>query len=253
MEKQLKMGIMAGPFVKWAGSKTQLLKEYMQVIPTCFNNYLEPFVGGGAVFFSLRSQGKLKGNVTLGDLNEELMNCCRVIRDEVDELIAILKEHDAHKMEKAYYYDVRDWDRDGSIDKMTAAERAARTIFLNRTCYNGLYRVNKKGEFNVPYGRHKNPTVCDEQNLRAVSNALEGVDLLATDFEDGVSSAREGDFVYLDPPYHPLSSTAYFTNYTKEDFGEEEQQRLARVFRQLDKRGCLVMLSNSDTELVRQV
>jgi len=254
MGKQLKMGIMAGPFVKWAGRKNQLLEKYsqLQVLPTSFKNYLEPFVGGGAVFFSLHSQGKLQGNVTLGDLNEELMKCYRVIRDEVEELIAILREHDAHKMDKAYYYDIRDCDRNGRIEGMTAAERAARTIFLNRTCYNGLYRVNKKGQFNVPYGRHKNPTVCDEENLRAVNQAFQGVELLTADFEDCVSRAREGDFVYLDPPYHPLSSTAHFTNYTKEDFDEEEQERLGRVFRELDKRGCPIMLSNSDTELVRQ-
>jgi len=252
MEKQIKMGFAAGPFVKWAGSKSQLLEEYTKLLPTSFENYLEPFVGGGAVFFSLHSQGKLKGNVTLGDLNEELMNCYGVIRDDVEELIAILRKHDAHKMDRAYYYDIRDYDRDGRIESMTAAERAARTIFLNRTCYNGLYRVNKKGQFNVPYGRHKNPTVCDEQNLRVVSQALQGVELLIADFEDCVSRARQGDFIYLDPPYHPLSSTAYFTNYTKENFDEKEQERLARVFRNLDARGCFIMLSNSDTELVRQ-
>jgi len=248
--KQLKTGSLATPFVKWAGGKGQLLQQYEPLFPITFRDYFEPFVGGGAVFFFLHSQGRLRGGATLSDSNEELMNCYRVIRDHVDELVEKLWEHDAQKMDKDYYYKVRKWDRDGRIENMSAAERAARTIFLNRTCYNGLYRVNSKGQFNVPYGRYKNPTVCDEQNLRAASQALQGVDLYTEDFERCLKRVKPGDFVYFDPPYHPLSATSSFTSYTKEDFGEEEQRRLARVFQKLEQRGCKVMLSNSDTPLV---
>lgn len=248
--KQSRMGAIATPFVKWAGGKSQLLLQYEPLFPITFNDYFEPFVGGGAVFFFLHSQGRLGGKATLSDSNEELMNCYRVIRDRVHELVEKLWEHDAQKMDKDYYYKVRKWDRDGRIENMSAVERAARTIFLNRTCYNGLYRVNSKGQFNVPYGRYKNPTVCDEQNLRAASQALQGVELYTEDFENCLEGVKPGDFVYLDPPYHPLSATSSFTSYTKEDFGEEEQRRLARAFQEIDKRGCKVMLSNSDTPLV---
>jgi len=248
--KQLKTGSLATPFVKWAGGKGQLLLQYEPLFPITINDYFEPFVGGGAVFFFLHSQGRLGGKAALSDFNEELMNCYRVIRDRAEELVEKLWEHDAQKMDKDYYYKVRKWDRDGRIERKSAVERAARTMFLNKTCYNGLYRVNSKGQFNVPYGRYKNPTVCDESNLRAVSQALQGVELDTEDFEKCLERAKAGDFVYFDPPYHPLSATSSFTSYTKEDFGEEEQRRLARVFQELDERGCKVMLSNSDTPLV---
>lgn len=243
----------ARPFLKWAGSKTQLLQKYEPLFPATFKNYIEPFVGGGSVFLFLHAKGRLRGRVILNDSNEELINCYYVVQKHVEELIQKLWEHDAKKMDKKYYDGIRDLDRDGSIKRMTRVERAARTIFLNRTCYNGLYRVNALGQFNVPYGKHKNPRVCDEDNLRAVSRALQGVQLYVVDFEGCLQLARRGDFVYLDPPYHPLNSTSYFTNYTKENFEEDAQKRLARMVQVLDKRGCKVMLSNSDTELVREL
>jgi DNA adenine methylase len=242
------------PFVKWAGGKGQLLSQFEPHFPATFRQYVEPFVGGGAVFFSLYNQGRLTGKpVVLIDHLEELINCYRVIQSHVEELIAALLEHEPHKRDTQYFYDVRNWDRRPDYDRRSNVERAARFIFLNRTCYNGLYRVNRRGQFNVPFGRYRNPTICDADNLRAASRALQGVTLLVGDFSRCLDLAETGDFVYLDPPYHPLSDTAKFTSYTSEDFGEEDQRRLADVFRELDQRGCQVRLSNSYTDLVRQL
>ncbi len=238
------------PFVKWAGGKGQLLAQFEALFPADFDGYIEPFAGGGAVFFHLYNHGRLNGRATLSDSCWELMNCYRVIRDEVEALIAQLKRHELHRLSEEYFYEVRSWDRRPDFARRSAVERAARTIFLNRTCYNGLYRVNSRGQFNVPHGRYRNPVVCDEANLRAVSRALQGVELRDEGFERCVEWARPGDFVYLDPPYHPLSSTASFTAYTHDSFGPQDQERLAAVFRRLDARGCRVMLSNSRTPFV---
>ena len=243
----------ATPFVKWAGGKSQLLEQFEPLFPAQFKKYIEPFVGGGAVFFHLYNQGRIGDGVILNDLNEELMNCYKVIRDQVDELIQELRRHEPHKTEKSYFYKIRSWDRKPDFKERNPVERAARTIFLNRTCYNGLYRVNSRGQFNVPFGSYKNPTICDEDNLRAVSQALQGVELRSEDFEHCVKWAGPGDFLYLDPPYYPLSETASFTSYTRDDFGKADQIRLAEVFRKLDRKGCLVMLSNSYTSFVRQL
>lgn len=245
--------LQAAPFVKWAGGKGQLLDQFESLFPTHFNKYVEPFVGGGAVFFHLYNQGRTGDGVILNDLNEQLMNCYRVIRDQIDELIEELHRHEPHKTEKAYFYKIRGWDRSPGFKERSQVERAARTIFLNRTCYNGLYRVNSRGQFNVPFGSYKNPTICDEDNLRSVGQALQGVELRTEDFERCVEWASLGDFVYLDPPYHPLSETASFTSYTRDDFGEADQRRLAEVFRRLDRKGCFVMLSNSCTSFVRRL
>jgi len=247
------MKMQAVPFVKWAGGKSQLLEQFERLFPTQFNRYVEPFVGGGAVFFRLRNKGRIVNGVILNDLNLELMNCYEVIRDQVDELIEELRYHEARRTEKSYFYEVRDWDRKPDFKELNRVKRAARTIFLNRTCYNGLYRVNSLGHFNVPFGSYKNPMICDEANLRAVSKALQGVELRSEDFERCVEWVRPGDFVYLDPPYHPLSETSSFTSYTKDDFGEADQARLAKVFRQLAQSGCWVMLSNSHTSHIREL
>ncbi len=244
----------ASPFVKWAGGKSQLLSQFEPYFPTSLGRYVEPFVGGGAVFFHLYRQGRLQGKeVVLIDSIEELINCYRVVRDQSEALIAELEHHEAGKTDRAYYYRVRAWDRQPGYARRGDVARAARFLFLNRTCYNGLYRVNRRGEFNVPFGRHRNPTVCDAANLRAVSHALQGVRLLAADFERCLEVAQAGDFVYLDPPYHPLSATASFTSYTAGAFGVEDQQRLAEVFRRLDRRGCQLMLSNSCTPLIEEL
>ncbi|MFQ6013898.1 MAG: DNA adenine methylase [Anaerolineae bacterium] len=250
---QLDLRLQATPVVKWAGGKGQLLEQFGPLFPSHFNKYIEPFVGGGAVFFYLRNEGLIADGVILNDLTQELMTCYEIIRDRVDELIEELRHHEVHKTEKSYFYEIRGWDRKTDFNERSPVERAARTIFLNRTCYNGLYRVNSRGQFNVPFGSYKNPTICDEDNLRAVSQALQGVELRSEDFERCVEWAGPGDFLYLDPPYHPLSETASFTSYTRDDFDKDDQRRLAEVFRQLDRKGCIVMLSNSCTSFIRQL
>jgi DNA adenine methylase len=181
------------------------------------------------------------------------MNCYKVIREHVEKLIEELRRHEPHKTDEDYFYKIRRWDRQPSFDERSSVERAARIIFLNRTCYNGLYRVNSKGQFNVPFGRYKNPRICDEKKLRAVSQALQEVELYSDDFEKCLDNTKRGDFVYLDPPYHPLSETSSFTSYTKEDFTEEDQMRLADAYAHLDEKGCLVMLSNSYTSFIRDL
>lgn len=242
----------ASPFVKWAGGKGQLLTQLDPYFPPRFGRYVEPFVGGGAVFFHLYSRGLLDGKeVVLIDRLAELIDCYRVVRDSVDDLIAALAQHETLKSDKEYYYHVRAWDRQADYAQRSDVERAARFIYLNRTCYNGLYRVNRKGQFNVPFGRYRNPTVCAADRLRATSRALQGVTLVAADFGRCDQFARAGDLVYFDPPYHPLSSTAYFTSYTAHDFADAEQRRLAALFRALDDRGCRLILNNSDTALIR--
>jgi len=242
------------PFVKWAGGKKQLLAQFEPHFPAAFDRYLEPFAGGGAVFFYLYRQGRLDGRpATLIDSLEELINCYRVVQSQVADLIAALRDHEPHKQDRDYYYELRAWDRSPDYARRSDVERAARFLFLNRVCYNGLYRVNRQGQFNVPFGRHRNPTICDEENLWAVHRALQGVTLLVGDFERCLDLAAPGDFAYLDPPYHPLSETAHFTSYTARDFGAQDQRRLARLFRALDRRGCHLMLSNSNTDLVREL
>ena len=253
LQLELDVRPQAAPFVKWAGGKSQLLEQFEPLFPVQFNRYIEPFVGGGAVFFRLYNKGRIGDGVILNDLSEELMNCYEVIRDKVDELIEELRRHEPHKTEKSYFYEIRGWDRKRGFKERSPVERAARTIFLNRTCYNGLYRVNSRGQFNVPFGSYKNPTICDEDNLRAVSQALQEVKLRSEDFEQCVEWAGPGDFLYLDPPYHPLSETASFTSYTSDDFGEDDQCRLEKVFRQLDEKGCFVMLSNSYTPFIQKL
>ena len=242
------------PFFKWAGGKSQLLSQLEPYFPTQFRRYVEPFVGGGAVFFHLFRQGRLAGSeVLLVDSLQELIGCYRVVQTRVEDLIAELQCHEPHKHDEAYFYRVRAWDRSPGYTRRNEIERAARFLFLNRTCYNGLYRVNRRGEFNVPFGRYRNPNICPAGNLRAASSALQGVRLLAGDFTRVLEVAGPGDFVYLDPPYYPLSDTASFTSYTVEDFRVEDQRRLADLFRELDRRGCRVMLSNSSAGLIREL
>jgi DNA adenine methylase len=242
------------PVVKWAGGKGQLLSQFETYMPAAFRRYIEPFVGGGAVFFSLHNQGRLADKqVVLIDRLEELINCYRVIQSQVGELIVALQEHERHRQDPEYFYAVRDWDRQPGYSQRNNVERAARFVFLNRTCYNGLYRVNRRGQFNVPFGRYRNPTICDVENLQAVNRALQNVTLWVGDFSRCLEVAGRQDLVYLDPPYYPLSDTASFTSYTQGDFGVDDQRRLASLFRELDRRGCQVMLSNSYTDLVRQL
>lgn len=226
------------PPIKWAGGKTQLLSQLRPLYPKRFNLYLEPFVGGGAVFFDLRPD-----NALLLDSNFELINFYQVVKNNLDELLHDLEKH---RNEKIYYYEVRSLDS----TQMGSIERASRFLFMNKTCFNGLWRVNKKGKFNVPFGGYKNPNFRDRENLYMVSVALQNTEVICDDFSSVLEYATPGSFVYLDPPYHPLSDTSNFTSYTKDSFGKEEQIRLADVFRELDERNCNVMLSNSDTEFI---
>ena len=233
---------MAKPFLKWAGGKTALLPELLKAAPKQIETYYEPFLGGGALFFALQSEGRFK-NAVLSDSNRELINAYLQVRDNVEGLIRALGVHQrkyrAAEDRAEYYYTIRGKRLTCSLGG------AANLIFLNKTCYNGLYRVNSKGGFNVPHGRYENPTICDEANLRAASEALQGVELQVADFAVGPSSAGQGDFVYFDPPYVPLSETAHFTSYTADDFGMEEQERLAAAASNLAHRGTAVALSNS--------
>jgi DNA adenine methylase len=239
------------PFVKWAGGKKQLLKELDLLIPNDFQRYFEPFVGGGAMFFHLVSKNRrFKAYIT--DKNRELITAYRVIKEDVNSLIAILKQNEiAYQADRhEYYYKLRK-----EAKGVTDIERAARFITLNKTCYNGLYRVNKNGEFNVPIGSYKNPLICDSKNLHNVSGSLRFTDawLKTLDYKEALEMAHHGDFIYLDPPYDPTSPTSNFTGYTEYGFGDDDQKELCKIFGELDRKGCKIILSNSDTPLIRDL
>jgi DNA adenine methylase len=236
------------PFVKWVGGKRQLLAQFRKLNlypPEKFdpvkNTYFEPFVGGGAVFFDL-----LPEHAVLSDLNAELVTTYNVIKNKVELLIVALKKH---KIDKDYFLKVRAQD----VSKMSDVSIASRFIFLNRTAFNGLYRVNSKGQYNVPYGQHKNPLICDEENLRKTSKSLHNVVIKHTDYKHVLSKAKKGDFVYFDPPYYPMSKTSSFTSYTATAFLDKEQIELRDTVVELTKRGCFVMLSNSDAPFINKI
>ena len=245
-EKKKKKAIVGTPhpFLKWAGGKRQLISQLDKFIPPNYNKYIEPFVGGGALFFYL-----LPTNAILIDNNLELINCYRVIKEEVESLVISLEKH---KYKQEYYYRIRAMDRNPQIFmNLTDIEKASRTIFLNKAGYNGLYRVNSKGFFNVPFGRHKNPNICDKENLKAVHKVLKpNIKIIHGSFELCLNYAEKDDFIYLDPPYYPLSDTALFTSYTEQDFGQESQIKLYEVFKELDGRGCQILLSNSYCDFI---
>ena len=243
------------PFVKWAGGKTQLLDRLDKLIPLTFNRYFEPFLGGGAFFYYLASVRNLRFVAYLSDLNQELMNVYKVVKSNVNELIDILTTYkvEYQKEPQKFYYELRD---KFDIEISTPVENAARFITLNKTCYNGLYRVNSYGKFNVPIGRYKNPIICDSKNLCNASLILRSLEshLYWEHYHKILTDkAQEGDFVYLDPPYDPMSPTANFTGYTGAGFTERDQEHLAGTFKELDARGCKILLSNSDTEYVREL
>ncbi|CUS03604.2 Modification methylase LlaDCHIA [Candidatus Promineifilum breve] len=237
--------VRARPVLKWAGGKGQLLPDLLKRLPDSFEAYHEPFVGGGALFFELATQGQIT-TTFLSDINDSLIDVYLALRDCVEDVIVQLRQH---KHDHDYYYQVRAV----RPETLTLPERAARIIFLNKTCYNGLYRENRRGEFNVPFGRYKNPTICDEANLRAAARVLQGVDITRRPFATTLDYAKAGDFVYFDPPYHPLSATANFTAYDRAGFGPDDQRRLRDVFAALAERGVMAMLSNSDTPFIREL
>ncbi|MBW4690537.1 MAG: DNA adenine methylase [Lyngbya sp. HA4199-MV5] len=242
MQTRLPPRLHPRPFLKWAGGKGQLIQQYIPHFPKQFSTYHEPFLGGGAVFFHL-----LPARSRLMDINPELVNVYCCVRDQVESLIACLKEHrDRHCVE--YYYQVRASTNGSSV------ERAARLIYLNKTCFNGLYRENSKGLFNVPIGRYKNPTICDFELLYATSASLRSTRIKLNSFEAVLEDATNSqDFVYLDPPYHPISATSKFTAYNRYAFTEADQIRLRDTFVKLAERGVNVMLSNSDCSFVRDL
>ena len=249
------------PFLKWVGGKRQLLPELLARIQRAgdFGRYHEPFVGGGALFFELYRLGKLRRQAYLSDYNPRLIETYEGVRDHVDEVIRLLKRHKKRHSEE-HFYKVRALGDSAKLARMNIPQCAARTIYLNKTCYNGLYRENSKGEFNTPFGRYKNPQICDEENLRAVSKALKKTKIEHRHFEEVVKHAKPGDLVYFDPPYHPVSATASFAAYTPQpdkiergDFGEDSQRLLASVYERLHEKDVKVVLSNSMTDLIRDL
>ncbi|HII36066.1 MAG TPA: DNA adenine methylase [Nitrosopumilaceae archaeon] len=235
------------PFVKWAGGKRQLMPTLSKHIPKKFDSYFEPFLGGGAVLFHLISENP-KTKCFVSDLNSNLILSYITIRDRVEELISALKVHSENyfKNPKTYYYQIRESNPKNQIDKVS------RLLFLNRTCFNGLYRVNSKGKFNVPLGKYTNPNIVNRENLLAVNHALQlnHISIKCQDFTKTLETAQKNDFVYLDPPYQPVSQTSNFTSYTNDSFGYEDQERLFLEFQKLDSKGCNVMLSNSKSDEV---
>jgi DNA adenine methylase len=235
------------PFLKWAGGKTQLLPQLARFYPPkgSVDRYIEPFLGSGAVFFHVKSVVEPR-RVLLWDNNRELIDSFKAVQDNVGQVIKLLSRY-REQHSKDFFLAMRE-----KRPKSPAAI-AARLIYLNKTCFNGLYRVNSRGIFNVPFGKHRNPGLFNEAWLRQAAAQLAGAKIEAEDFRLLELEAKAGDFIYFDPPYHPRSKTSYFTAYTRELFGQAEQEKLAALYRVLDRKGCLLMLSNSDTPLIREL
>lgn len=238
------------PFVKWVGGKRQLLSQFRdrgfyppQEFNPSKNTYFEPFVGGGAVFFDL-----LPLKASINDINSELVTTYKVIRDDVNGLIEELTGGN-YPYDKEVFLDIRSWNT-GEISDL---KRAARFIYLNRTAFNGMYRVNKSGQFNVPFGKYSNPQICDAENLKKVSGVLKDTKIENGSYKYVLDEAKSGDFVYFDPPYYPVSKTASFTAYSNDAFLQKEQEELRDTYLELHNRGCFVMLSNSDTEFIESL
>ncbi len=237
------------PFVKWVGGKRQLMQELENNFPKQFGTYHEPFLGGGAVMFNLLTK-KPQLSCNVSDFNSDLILAYVTIRDKLGKLIESLENHSKnyHKEPSEYYYSVRKQEPKQQIDKVS------RLLFLNKTCFNGLYRVNKKGQFNVPLGRYTNPNIINKENLTVVSKILQSkkIKISCRDFETVLDDAKKGDLVYFDPPYQPISNTANFTSYTHRDFTEDDLARLADLANQLNSKGCHVLLSNSNSKVVKE-
>lgn len=234
--------LIAKPFLKWAGGKTQLLDELNTLRPKKFNKYIEPFLGGGAMFFNIRPK-----NAILSDSNCELINCYKIVKDDVEELIEELQHY--HN-EETFFYSIRGID----LSTLNPVQRAARFIFLNKTCFNGLYRVNKKGEFNVPFGKYKNPTICDTKKLRDASCALKNATIICSDYKAVLRRySEENDFIFLDPPYHPIGPNSDFQRYTKEFFHEEDHLELRDEFNRLVRIGAKIIQTNSNSEFIKDL
>jgi DNA adenine methylase len=243
-EQDQLIGLKAQPFVKWAGGKRKLVDYIISIAPHPFDRYLEPFVGGGAVALALGHPC-----MVLNDANSELINVYRVVRDHLDGLVYHLDEHQKRHSEEYFYQTRAQLPTD-----LNPVEQAARFIYLNKTCFNGLYRVNKAGQFNVPFGRYRNPILYDLENLRLASSVLQNVELFAEDYSTFLKThARSGDFIYLDPPYNPISQYSDFKRYTKKQFREKDQRELAQLYNELVEMGTYPILSNSYSEMTLEL
>lgn len=241
------------PFVKWVGGKRNILSQLLAHFPKQFNNFHEPFLGGGAVFFELFSLGLLEGKkVYLSDINSELINAFNCVKSTPEELLDNLEVYKA-KHNKEFYYQIRALDRTESYAQLSDIERATRFIYLNKTCFNGLYRVNKKGQYNTPMGSYKKPKIVDRERILNSSIALQNVIIRSIPYSDTLKDAQKNDLVYFDPPYYPLNKTSFFTSYNENEFLDDKQQELFKLTQALDKLGCHVVQSNSDTEFIREL
>ena len=248
------------PFVKWVGGKSQLVEQIEKLFPTGGENrltkYAEPMVGGGALFFSVLSKYNFE-ELYISDINDELINAYQTVKNDVDNLIAKLNEMQMlflpmdENGRKYFYYTVRERFNATALNEETATEKAAQFIFLNKTCFNGLYRVNRKGQFNVPMGAYKNPTICDDENLRNIHEALKNVTIVCGDYSLSKSFIDKDTFVYIDPPYRPISETSGFTSYNSDVFDDNEQIRLSEFIDEINLSGAIV-LSNSDPKNVNE-
>ena len=240
---------LVAPFLKWVGGKRQLMPSIVEHLPENIKDYkyIEPFIGGGAVFFNLQPK-----NAIINDYNEELINVYQVIKDNLDELIIDLKKH---KNEAEYFYTIRSLDRNGEFKKLSAVQRASRVIFLNKTCFNGLYRVNNAGEFNSPFGRYKNPNIVNEPTLKAVNKFLNNnnVEINSGDYSEILKQTDKKCFVYLDPPYHPISESSNFTFYVQGGWNIYDQIDLKTACDELHKRGVKFLLSNSSADFIKDL
>lgn len=243
----MKKNKLVAPVLKWVGGKRQLLDTLVPLLPKRISTYCEPFVGGGAMLFNMQPS-----LAYINDINSDLILVYNIIKNDVESLILALTEY---KNEAEFFYSVRDWDRNKKkYESLTDIERAARIIYLNKTCYNGLYRVNNAGEFNSPFGNYKNPNIVNAPVLRAVNSYFNSatIHFTSTDYAEVLASIPKGTFVYLDPPYDPISSTSNFTGYSKGGFTQADQIRLRKCCDELNKRGIKFMLSNSSTEFIRE-
>lgn len=243
---KLQKNKLVAPFVKWVGGKRQLMSEIVELLPNTISRYkhVEPFIGGGSVLFHLQPR-----NAVINDFNAELINTYLVIKNHPEDLIKDLKKH---KNEAEYYYAMREIDRTKNFSNLTFVERASRIIFLNKTCFNGLYRVNNAGEFNVPFGKYKNPNIINEPVIRAVSHYLNtnNIEIFNKDYLEILANTKKNSFVYLDPPYHPISESSNFTGYIKGGFSMEDQIRLREACDLLNSKGIKFLLSNSASNFI---
>ncbi len=241
------------PFIKWVGGKRGLLTQILEKFPEKFENYHEPFLGGGAVFFELYSKGLLKDKkIYLSDINSELINTYNVVKNNPNELINNL-EFFKEQHSKEFYYQTREVDRKKEFKTLTNIQRATRFIYLNKTCFNGLYRVNKKGYFNTPIGSYKNPNIADRDTILSASKALQNAIISNKPFSEVVDNTNKNDLVYFDPPYYPLNATSSFTAYSENEFLDDKQRELFAIFKKLDKTNCFVLHSNSDTDFIKNL